>query len=163
MNSGNEDEWAVNGKVYNNGLLLNSSAALLLRAAAPTVELNVNGNVDLAVNAHGLLASGEQGVINVNGGSITVNKATNGLYAIAALDKGTVNMNVANGAAGANDVTINGNIGVIAGMMGSIGMSTADVNLGLGTDKSVLNGVIYNSFDSEDGKANLYLQTEQPE
>lgn len=157
MNSGNEDEWAVNGKVYNNGLLLNSSAALFVKGGKAT-ELNVNGNVDLAVNAHGLLASGEQGVINVNGGSITVNKATNGLYAIAALDKGTVNMNVANGAAGANDVTINGNIGVIAGMMGSIGMSTADVNLGLGTDKSVLNGVIYNSFDSEDGKANLYLQ-----
>ena len=157
MNSGNEDEWAVNGKVYNNGLLLNSSAALFVKGGKAT-ELNVNGNVDLAVNAHGLLASGEQGVINVNGGSITVNKATNGLYAIAALDKGTVNMNVTNGAAGANNVTINGNIGVIAGMMGSIGMSTADVNLGLGTDKSVLNGVIYNSFDSEDGKANLYLQ-----
>ena len=157
MNSGNEDEWAVNGKVYNNGLLLNSSAALFVKGGKAT-ELNVNGNVDLAVNAHGLLASGEQGVLNVNGGSITVNKATNGLYAIAALDKGTVNMNVANGAAGANDVNIDGNIGVIAGMMGSIGMSTADVNLGLGTDKSVLNGVIYNSFDSEDGKANLYLQ-----
>ena len=157
MNSGNEDEWAVNGKVYNNGLLLNSSAALFVKGGKAT-ELNVNGNVNLAVNAHGLLASGEQGVINVNGGSITVNKATNGLYAIAALDKGTVNMNVTNGAAGANNVNINGNIGVIAGMMGSIGMSTADVNLGLGTDKSVLNGVIYNSFDSEDGKANLYLQ-----
>ena len=157
MNSGNEDEWAVNGKVYNNGLLLNSSAALFVKGGKAT-ELNVNGNVNLAVNAHGLLASGEQGVLNVNGGSITVNKATNGLYAIAALDKGTVNMNVANGAAGANDVNIDGNIGVIAGMMGSIGMSTADVNLGLGTDKSVLNGVIYNSFDSEDGKANLYLQ-----
>ena len=157
MNSGNEDEWAVNGKVYNNGLLLNSSAALFVKGGKAT-ELNVNGNVDLAVNAHGLLASGEQGVINVNGGSITVNKATNGLYAIAALDKGTVNMNVTNGAAGANNVNINGNIGVIAGMMGSIGMSTADVNLGLGTDKSVLNGVIYNSFDSAEGKANLYLQ-----
>lgn len=157
MNSGNEDEWAVNGKVYNNGLLLNSSAALFVKGGKAT-ELNVNGNVNLAVNAHGLLASGEQGVLNVNGGSITVNKATNGLYAIAALDKGTVNMNVTNGAAGANNVNINGNIGVIAGMMGSIGMSTADVNLGLGTDKSVLNGVIYNSFDSEDGKANLYLQ-----
>ena len=157
MNSGNEDEWAVNGKVYNNGLLLNSSAALFVKGGKAT-ELNVNGNVDLAVNAHGLLASGEQGVINVNGGSITVNKATNGLYAIAALDKGTVNMNVANGAAGANNVNINGNIGVIAGMMGSIGVSTADVNLGLGTDRSVLNGVIYNSFNSEDGKANLYLQ-----
>lgn len=157
MNSGNEDEWAVNGKVYNNGLLLNSSAALFVKGGKAT-ELNVNGNVNLAVNAHGLLASGEQGVINVNGGSITVNKATNGLYAIAALDKGTVNMNVTNGAAGANNVNINGNIGVIAGVMGSIGMSTADVNLGLGTDKSVLNGVIYNSFDSEDGKANLYLQ-----
>ena len=157
MNSGNEDEWAVNGKVYNNGLLLNSSAALFVKGGKAT-ELNVNGNVNLAVNAHGLLASGEQGVLNVNGGSITVNKATNGLYAIAALDKGTVNMNVTNGAAGANNVNINGNIGVIAGMMGSMGMSTADVNLGLGTDKSVLNGVIYNSFDSEDGKANLYLQ-----
>ena len=161
MNSGNEDEWAVDGKVYNNGLLLNSSAALFVKGGKAT-ELNVNGNVDLAVNAHGLLASGEQGVLNVNGGSITVNKATNGLYAIAALDKGTVNMNVANGAAGANNVNINGNIGVIAGMMGAIGMSTADVNLGLGTDKSVLNGVIYNSFDSSDdsadGKANLYLQ-----
>ena len=157
MNSGNEDEWAVDGKVYNNGLLLNSSAALFVKGGKAT-ELNVNGNVDLAVNAHGLLAAGEQGVINVNGGSIKVNKATNGLYAIAALDSGTVNMNVANGAAGANDVNINGNIGVIAGMMGSIGMSTADVNLGLGTDKSVLNGVIYNSFDSADGKANLYLQ-----
>ena len=157
MNSGNEDEWAVNGKVYNNGLLLNSSAALFVKGGKAT-ELNVNGNVNLAVNAHGLLASGEQGVLNVNGGSITVNKATNGLYAIAALDKGTVNMNVTNGAAGANNVNINGNIGVIAGMMGSIGMSTADVNLGLGTDKSVLNGVIYNSFDSAEGKANLYLQ-----
>ena len=157
MNSGNEDEWAVNGKVYNNGLLLNSSAALFVKGGKAT-ELNVNGNVDLAVNAHGLLAAGEQGVLNVNGGSITVNKATNGLYAIAALDNGTVNMNVTNGAAGANNVNINGNIGVIAGMMGSIGASTADVNLGLGTDKSVLNGVIYNSFDSAEGKANLYLQ-----
>lgn len=129
MNSGNEDEWAVNGKVYNNGLLLNSSAALFVKGGKAT-ELNVNGNVNLAVNAHGLLASGEQGVLNVNGGSITVNKATNGLYAIAALDKGTVNMNVTNGAAGANNVNINGNIGVIAGMMGSIGMSTAEFSKG---------------------------------
>ena len=156
MNSGNEDEWAVNGKVYN-GTLSNSSAAVFVKGGKAT-EVNINGNVDLAVNAHGLMATGENGVINVNGGSIKVNQATNGLYAIAALDSGTVNMNVANGAAGANDVNINGNIGVIAGMMGSIGMSTADVNLGLGTDKSVLNGVIYNSFDSADGKANLYLQ-----
>ena len=156
MNSGNEDEWAVNGKVYNS-TLSNSSAAVFVKGGKAT-EVNINGNVDLAVNAHGLMATGENGVINVNGGSIKVNQATNGLYAIAALDSGTVNMNVANGAAGANDVNINGNIGVIAGMMGSIGMSTADVNLGLGTDKSVLNGVIYNSFDSADGKANLYLQ-----
>ena len=156
MNSGNEDEWAVNGKVYN-GTLSNSSAAVFVKGGKAT-EVNINGNVDLAVNAHGLMATGENGVINVNGGNIKVNQATNGLYAIAALDSGTVNMNVANGAAGANDVNINGNIGVIAGMMGSIGMSTADVNLGLGTDKSVLNGVIYNSFDSADGKANLYLQ-----
>ena len=156
MNSGNEDEWAVNGKVYN-GTLSNSSAAVFVKGGKAT-EVNINGNVDLAVNAHGLMATGENGVINVNGGSIKVNQATNGLYAIAALDSGTVNMNVANGAAGANDVNINGNIGVIAGMMDSIGMSTADVNLGLGTDKSVLNGVIYNSFDSADGKANLYLQ-----
>ena len=156
MNSGNEDEWAVNGKVYN-GTLSNSSAAVFVKGGKAT-EVNINGNVDLAVNAHGLMATGENGVINVNGGSIKVNQATNGLYAIAALDSGTVNMNVANGAAGANDVNINGNIGVIAGMMGSIGMSTADVNLGLGTDKSVLNGVIYNSFESADGKANLYLQ-----
>ena len=156
MNSGNEDEWAVNGKVYN-GTLSNSSAAIFVKGGKAT-EVNINGNVDLAVNAHGLMATGENGVINVNGGSIKVNQATNGLYAIAALDSGTVNMNVANGAAGANDVNINGNIGVIAGMRGSIGMSTADVNLGLGTDKSVLNGVIYNSFDSADGKANLYLQ-----
>ena len=156
MNSGNEDEWAVNGKVYN-GTLSNSSAAVFVKGGKAT-EVNINGNVDLAVNANGLMATGEKGVINVNGGSIAVNQATNGLYAIAALDSGTVNMNVANGAAGTNDVKINGNIGVIAGMMGSIGMSTADVNLGLGTDKSVLNGVIYNSFESADGKANLYLQ-----
>lgn len=160
-NSGEDGKWALSGSVDDNAIE-NSSAALYAGQSSSygSGVINVNGNVDFAVNGHGIVAVGNGAVINTKGGSIVTNvSSSNGLYALAASKDGIVNMNVSDGNAGSSKVNINGNIGVLAGVYGAFGMSGATVNLGLTTEKSTLNGVIYNSYkDLSSGKSNLWLQ-----
>ena len=57
--------------------------------------INVNGNVDLAVNGTGVVANGYNSTVNINGGgTITTNKdATKQHYGLVATN-GKVNMNM---------------------------------------------------------------------
>ena len=59
------------------------------------VTINVNGNVDLAVNGTGVLANGFGSTVNINGGgTIVTNKDASDFHYGLAATNGTVNMNM---------------------------------------------------------------------
>ena len=115
----------------------------------------VNGNVDIESNGDGLYAGAWGSSIVVNGGgNITVDKANKTGFAALRAEAGKVSMNVKTdesgniiGSAG-NDVAINGNIeaSTSAVSKGDIPGKLTQINLGLDTAKSVLNGIVYNAF-----------------
>ena len=129
--------------------------------------INVNGNVDLAVNGTGVVANGYNAEVNINGGgTITTNKdATKQHYALVATNgKINMNMNDAKDGAGTSQVNIKGNL--------SVNDSAADsndyakdsiINLGLSTKESTLDGVIIKDFAADKlangykAEVNLYL------
>ena len=137
--------------------------------------INISGNVDFKGNANGLFVNAGGSKINVAGGQINVLDYYGMGYAAIRAENGIVNMNVVQDkdgnvtGAGSNDVIINGNLSVSTGAVASVdehGTKT-EINLGLTTEKSKLNGVIQNAFDSEGnvdngvkftGAANLWLQ-----
>ena len=137
--------------------------------------INISGNVDFKGNANGLFVNAGGSKINVAGGQINVLDYYGMGYAAIRAENGIVNMNVVQDkdgnvtGAGSNDVIINGNLSVSTGAVASVdehGTKT-EINLGLTTKKSKLNGVIQNAFDSEGnvdngvkftGAANLWLQ-----
>ena len=137
--------------------------------------INISGNVDFKGNANGLFVNAGGSKINVAGGQINVLDYYEKGYAAIRAENGIVNMNVVQDkdgnvtGAGSNDVIINGNLSVSTGAVASVdehGTKT-EINLGLTTEKSKLNGVIQNAFDSEGnvdngvkftGAANLWLQ-----
>ena len=115
----------------------------------------VNGNVDIESNGDGLYAGAWGSSIVVNGGgNITVDKANTKGFAALRAEAGKVSMNVKTdesgniiGSAG-NDVAINGNIeaSTSAVSKGDEPGKLTQINLGLDTAKSVLNGIVYNAF-----------------
>ena len=115
----------------------------------------VNGNVDIESNGDGLYAGAWGSSIVVNGGgNITVDKANTTGFAALRAEAGKVSMNVKTdesgniiGSAG-NDVAINGNIeaSTSAVSKGDEPGKLTQINLGLDTAKSVLNGIVYNAF-----------------
>ena len=115
----------------------------------------VNGNVDIESNGDGLYAGAWGSSIVVNGGgNITVDKANKTGFAALRAEAGKVSMNVKTdesgniiGSAG-NDVAINGNIeaSTSAVSKGDVPGKLTQINLGLDTAKSVLNGIVYNAF-----------------
>ena len=115
----------------------------------------VNGNVDIESNGDGLYAGAWGSSIVVNGGgNITVDKANKTGFAALRAEAGKVSMNVKIdesgniiGSAG-NDVAINGNIeaSTSAVSTGDVPGKLTQINLGLDTAKSVLNGIVYNAF-----------------
>ena len=115
----------------------------------------VNGNVDIESNGDGLCAGAWGSSIVVNGGgNITVDKANTTGFAALRAEAGKVSMNVKTdesgniiGSAG-NDVAINGNIeaSTSAVSKGDEPGKLTQINLGLDTAKSVLNGIVYNAF-----------------
>ncbi len=115
----------------------------------------VNGNVDIESNGDGLYAGAWGSSIVVNGGgNITVDKANTIGFAALRAEAGKVSMNVKTdesgniiGSAG-NDVAINGNIeaSTSAVSKGDEPGKLTQINLGLDTAKSVLNGIVYNAF-----------------
>ena len=127
--------------------------------------INVNGNVDLVVNANGAFANGGGSTVNIDGGSIEVNSERQ-LYALIA-QSGYINMNMndAKDGAGANKVNIKGNLGVLNGSVNpNEPCKDSIINLGLSTKDSTWTGVIDNNFtknqiaDGWDGTVNLWLQ-----
>lgn len=138
-------------------------------------DITVNGNVDLKGKAHGIFANAGGSKVTVNGGgSIEVDKASTNPYAAIRAEDGVVNMNVkldSNGnAVGSLDkkVNIKGNLAVTTGAVNSVDKrgTLSQINLGLTTSDSTLEGVVYNAFPDEGkkageltfkGEANLFL------
>ena len=115
----------------------------------------VNGNVDIESNGDGLYAGAWGSSIVVNGGgNITVDKANTTGFAALRAEAGKVSMNVKTDESGniigsdGNDVAINGNIeaSTSAVSKGDEPGKLTQINLGLDTAKSVLNGIVYNAF-----------------
>lgn len=110
-------------------------------------DVMVKGNVDMDVYGNGVTVNGTNSTITLaKGGSITVPTGTEyGYYTLAAYD-GTINMNMgADGnTIGENTVKLDGDIFAIKG---------ANINLGLATADSYLNGII-----DSNGTVNLTLQ-----
>lgn len=138
-------------------------------------DITVNGNVDLKGKAHGIFANAGGSKVTVNGGgSIEVDKASTNPYAAIRAEDGIVNMNVkldSNGnAVGSFDkkVNIKGNLAVTTGAVNEVDKkgTLSQINLGLTTSDSTLQGVVYNAFPDEGkkageltfkGEANLFL------
>lgn len=138
-------------------------------------DITVNGNVDLKGKAHGIFANAGGSKVTVNGGgSIEVDKTSTNPYAAIRAEDGVVNMNVkldSNGnAVGSLDkkVNIKGNLAVTTGAVNSVDKrgTLSQINLGLTTSDSTLEGVVYNAFPDEGkkageltfkGEANLFL------
>ena len=139
--------------------------------------VKVDGNVDLVVNANGLYSNAGGSKISVNGGSIELKKddsETAAGYAALRAEDGIINMNVIEDekgnvtGTGTNRVNIKGNVAVTTGAVNewdTLG-TLAQVNLGLTTKDSSLDGVIYNAYGSEGvqagdltfkGESNLWL------
>ncbi len=126
-------------------------------------QIVINGDVDLSGKGNGLFTNMGDARITVNGGGkIVVDKENNteGYCAIRAED-GRVNMNMKLNAKGdatesaGHKVNIQGNVaataGAINGQVYPEGMLT-QVNLGLDTADSTLEGLVYDDFG--DGKVN---------
>ena len=126
-------------------------------------QIVINGDVDLSGKGNGLFTNMGDARITVNGGGkIVVDKETNteGYCAIRAED-GRVNMNMKLDAKGdatesaGHKVNIQGNVaataGAINGQVYPEGMLT-QVNLGLDTADSTLEGLVYDDFG--DGRMN---------
>ena len=138
-------------------------------------DITVNGNVDLKGKAHGIFANAGGSKVTVNGGgSIEVDKASTNPYVAIRAEDGIVNMNVkldSNGnAVGSLDkkVNIKGNLAVTTGAVNEVDKkgTLSQINLGLTTSDSTLQGVVYNAFPDEGkkageltfkGEANLFL------
>ena len=138
-------------------------------------DITVNGNVDLKGKAHGIFANAGGSKVTVNGGgSIEVDKASTNPYAAIRAEDGIINMNVkldSNGnAVGSLDkkVNIKGNLAVTTGAVNEVDKkgTLSQINLGLTTSDSTLQGVVYNAFPDEGkkageltfkGEANLFL------
>lgn len=138
-------------------------------------DITVNGNVDLKGKAHGIFANAGGSKVTVNGGgSIEVDNTSTNPYAAIRAEDGIVNMNVkldSNGnAVGSLDkkVNIKGNLAVTTGAVNEVDKkgTLSQINLGLTTSDSTLQGVVYNAFPDEGkkageltfkGEANLFL------
>lgn len=138
-------------------------------------DITVNGNVDLKGKAHGIFANAGGSKVTVNGGgSIEVDKASTNPYAAIRAEDGVVNMNVkldsSGNAVGSLDkkVNIKGNLAVTTGAVNAVDKkgTLSQINLGLTTSDSTLQGVVYNAFPDEGkkageltfkGEANLFL------
>lgn len=138
-------------------------------------DITVNGNVDLKGKAHGIFANAGGSKVTVNGGgSIEVDKASTNPYAAIRAEDGIVNMNVkldsSGNAVGSLDkkVNIKGNLAVTTGAVNEVDKkgTLSQINLGLTTSDSTLQGVVYNAFPDEGkkageltfkGEANLFL------
>lgn len=138
-----------------------------LYAAGENAQIDVNGDVDLAIDGTGVIAVDGGATININGGgTIKTNNVETDYYHYAlAADSATVNMNMVDGAAGKNKVDLTGNIGVLSNKQSSDkNPHTSEVNVALTTADSQWTGLaVKQQSDADiaagrDGHINLYLQ-----
>ena len=176
-----EDGYAIDGSDGNenlgkNGFWIQGG----LGGGANTSHMILNGNVDLKVNGNGIAVNAVGSTFDGNGGTIELKKEDDGVgYAAIRAQNGTINLNVTKDESGAvtgaagHDVVIKGNVVASTSAVNhvdTLGQHT-EINLGLNTAGSSLEGVIYNAYgkdgaiDEEDGgtlvftgDTNLYLQ-----
>ena len=130
-------------------------------------RIDIAGDVDLKVDANGILANGGGSVVNVKGGgTIEVRKDNESGFLAIDAQSGIVNMNMneKGDGTGAHKVTIKGNLGVTDNSYNvAEPFKDSVINLGLGTADSTLHGVVINNFSADQikdgytGKANLYM------
>ncbi len=112
-------------------------------------ELSVTGNADIAVKGTGVdMRGSKNNKVTIGGGSIITPESTTDDFKALSIGAGTFNMGMNDGGTAVNgkDVAVSGQIYVLA---------DGKVNLGLGSARSALTGVV----DNHDGGAvNLYLK-----
>ena len=148
--AGDAETMGVNGR--GGGFGYYGSAVLYAHGGG---RITVNGDVMIHGHSNGLFVNMTNGKIDINGGGTIIvdNNNKNG-YAALRAECGVVNMNVKKDefgnvtGSGDKDVTIKGNVAVTTGAIfpSDPGIYSV-VNLGLGTAKSSLRGVIYNAFN----------------
>ncbi|MGM9519864.1 MAG: hypothetical protein ACI3WS_04215, partial [Phascolarctobacterium sp.] len=121
--------------------------------------VTVNGDVMVAGNGNGVLASYAGSQLNLNGNT-TIVATSDGMMSVAA-QSGTVNINET----GAKTVQLTGNVGLINGAVNSNELAKDTViNINLTNANSFLTGVVYDGFTDDNkeagykGFANLKLQ-----
>lgn len=116
--------------------------------------VNINGDVDLAVNGSGVFANGNNSTVNINGGGVILtNKDSKDVHYSLVAENGTVNVNVNTGLTRSIDksLKIYGNIGLLTGAVNDADVSKkTSVNVGLATKDSVLHGVVFNQFSEKE-------------
>ena len=106
----------------------------------------INGNIDFDIYGNGVTTNAEGSSVTINGGKVTVPKGMKYGYYTLASYLGTINMNagVDGKTPGKNTVQLDGDI---------FALKTGNINLGLTTADSYLNGIVDNG-----GTVNLWLQ-----
>lgn len=132
--------------------------------------MNINGNVDLYVDGTGVqtdpfykspgIADKDLAIINIKGGTIrTPETPTFSHYSLASYG-GSININMENGTAGRNNVTLVGNVIAAKEHNGSGGeyfYRNGTINIGLNTPNSSWKGVIDNFGATHAGDVNLFI------
>ena len=158
---GDNDTWGVDHYMVEDG---EDSNVYGIAAEWGKAKVEINGNVDMAVNGTAIHAFGDKTSIDINGGgTIKVNKQSDDPYNVnfGILSYGgnvNVNMNEARNAAGTDALQLYGNIGISNTYSGSAPDSV--VNIGLATEDSVFHGVVLDNYadDQKDhGGVNLYV------
>ena len=158
---GDNDTWGVDHYMVEDS---EDSNVYGIAAEWGKAKVEINGNVDMAVNGTAIHAFGDKTSIDINGGgTIKVNKQSDDPYNVnfGILSYGgnvNVNMNEARNAAGTDALQLYGNIAISNTYSGSAPDSV--VNIGLATEKSVFHGVVLDNYadDQKDhGGVNLYV------
>lgn len=132
--------------------------------------ININGNVDLAVNGTGVIANGNNSTVNINGGGVILtNKENEDVHYSLAAENGIINVNMDRTAtglsvAGGKELKLYGNIGLLTGAVNDADPAkNTTVNVGLSTKNSVFHGVIFDQFGEKEtakgyqSEANLFV------
>ena len=176
-----KDGWAVDS--HNKGWAHYGASGIYATSAMGNSTggvVNIEGDVDLKVNANGIFVNAGGAKVNVEGGgSIEVNKEGASGYAALRAEDGTINMNVNTNPDGTirgasyHTVDIKGNVVAGTGATNSMDVhgTMTQINLGLSglsRTHSTLTGIIENQFPVEGlqkgdktfyGETNLWLDS----
>lgn len=135
-----------------------TSAAALYGEGNPYLHagarVKINGDVDLKVDANGVLARGSGTNFDIAGGRVEVRRDNTMKYFALLAESATINLNVQRDAAGmvtgagTHSVTVRGNVGTLPEALDASDEETyTRVNLGLATPDSSWTGLACNGFN----------------